>query len=539
MTDAPLVSTVLIFYNEERFLAEAVQSALAQTFESWELLLVDDGSKDGSSELARGYARRHPDRIRYLEHPGHANLGMSATRNLGINSARGMYLSFLDADDVWLPRKLEQQVALIQANPRAAMVVGLTQWWYGWTGVIADSNRDFVQTLPVPLDTVVAPPAILTAFLKDEYASIADILVTREAAQAVGGYESTFRGLYEDQAFHAKICAAYPVYLSHQTWYRYRQHPDSCVAAADVAGEKPAARRRYLTWLDAYLQKAGVTDRELLKALSNELLPYRSPGLARVRNMWRGAALGGKRLVPRLLSPKLRHAAARWRQNRIWPPVGFVRMGHLRRLTPFSRDWGFSRGRPVDRYYIESFLERPSADVRGRALEIADATYIRRFGGDRVTAIDVLHSPVGDPGPEVTILDDLTTGESIPSNAFDCIILTQTLLLVYDVRAVIRTVQRILRPGGVALVTVPGITPYNHSETDTWGQYWSFTSRSIVALFAEFFPREGLTVSTYGNVLTSSAFLYSMSAEDLTREELDAHDPDFELIICLRVQKPA
>ena len=145
MSEAPLVSIVLIFYNEERFLPEAVESVLAQTFQSWELLLVDDGSKDGSSELAHAYARQDPTRIRYLEHPGHGNMGMSATRNLGINSARGVYLSFLDADDVWLPGKLEQQVALMRANPRAAMVVGLTEWWYGWTGVVADSSRDFVQ----------------------------------------------------------------------------------------------------------------------------------------------------------------------------------------------------------------------------------------------------------------------------------------------------------------------------------------------------------------------------------------------------------
>ena len=316
MSEAPLVSIVLIFYNEERFLPEAVESVLAQTFQSWELLLVDDGSKDGSSELAHAYARQDPTRIRYLEHPGHGNMGMSATRNLGINSAGREYLTFLDADDVWLPGKLEQQVALMRANPRAAMVVGLTEWWYGWTGVVADSSRDFVQHLPVPLDTVVEPPVLLTAFLRDEFASLADILVKREAVQAVGGYESTFRGMYEDQVFHAKICAAYAVYVSHQTWYRYRQHLDSCVAVADAAGAKPIARGKYLEWLDAYLQTTRVADPELHRTLRSELLPYRHPTLGFIRARWRIVALGVKAWI-KVAFPRPYYAVSRWRHDGI------------------------------------------------------------------------------------------------------------------------------------------------------------------------------------------------------------------------------
>jgi len=212
-------------------------------------------------------------------------------------------------------------------------------------------------------------------------------------------------------------------------------------------------------------------------------------------------------------------------------------MGQLRRTAPFSTDWGFTRGLPIDRHYIESFLGQYSSDVQGRTLEVADASYTRRFGGSKVTQIDVLFAPVGDPGPEVTIIADLVQGDAIPSNTFDCVILTQTLLLVYDLKTAIRTVHRILKPGGVALVTVPGITPYNHRHTDTWGQYWSFTSRSMMALFGECFPTAGLTVSSYGNVLTAASFLYGLACEDLTPEELDAHHPDYEVIIALRAQK--
>src|SRR5262249_44847302 len=131
----PLVSVVTIFLDaDERFFEEAIASVFAQTYTNWELLLVDDGSTNGSSEIARRYAREHADRIRYLEHPGHQNRGMSATRNLGVRHARGEYVGLLDADDIWLPEKLERQVAILEAHPEAGMVYGPTLVWYGWTG---------------------------------------------------------------------------------------------------------------------------------------------------------------------------------------------------------------------------------------------------------------------------------------------------------------------------------------------------------------------------------------------------------------------
>src|SRR5262249_39242789 len=105
----PEVSVVVIFLNEARFLPEAVDSVFAQTHECWELLLVDDGSMDASSSIARRIAELHPGRVRYLEHDGHVNRGRSSSRNLGIHHARGQFVAFLDADDVWFPRKLERQ----------------------------------------------------------------------------------------------------------------------------------------------------------------------------------------------------------------------------------------------------------------------------------------------------------------------------------------------------------------------------------------------------------------------------------------------
>ncbi|MDT7947006.1 MAG: methyltransferase domain-containing protein [Thermoflexus sp.] len=169
-------------------------------------------------------------------------------------------------------------------------------------------------------------------------------------------------------------------------------------------------------------------------------------------------------------------------------------------------------------------------------LEIGDDTYTRRFGGDRVARSDVLHVQEGNP--KATIVADLTCADSIPSDTFDCIIFTQTLHVIYDVRAAIRHLHRILKPGGVLLATFPGISQINRYDMDRWGDYWRFTTLSARRLFEEVFPPGNVTVRAYGNVLAAVAFLHGLSAEELRREELDYHDPDYELIITVRAVKP-
>ena len=162
MSSKPLVSAIVIFLNAGKFIEEAIESIFAQTYNNWELLLVDDGSTDGSTQIALRYAEQYPEKVRYLEHPGHQNRGMSAARNLGISQAKGEYIAFLDADDVWLPYKLEQQVALLESRPEAGMVYGNTQYWCGWTGRPEDIRRDFVPELGVRTDALFKPPTLLT-----------------------------------------------------------------------------------------------------------------------------------------------------------------------------------------------------------------------------------------------------------------------------------------------------------------------------------------------------------------------------------------
>jgi SAM-dependent methyltransferase len=219
-----------------------------------------------------------------------------------------------------------------------------------------------------------------------------------------------------------------------------------------------------------------------------------------------------------------------------WPPVGWVRLGHLRRLKPISTAYGFERGLPVDRYYIERFLTAHVLDIQGHVLEIKDDMYTSRFGGDRVTKSDILHIEGGNP--VATIVADLTHASHIPSNSFDCIILTQTLHLIYDVRAALATLFRTLKPGGVLLTTVSGISKISRADMDRWGHHWSFTTRSSRRLFEEFFPSTHVSVQAYGNVLTAIASLHGLASEELRQPALDYFDPDYELLITIRALKP-
>jgi SAM-dependent methyltransferase len=217
------------------------------------------------------------------------------------------------------------------------------------------------------------------------------------------------------------------------------------------------------------------------------------------------------------------------------PSIGEIDFGGLRRLTPISREFGYDRGLPVDRYYIERFLAQHSGDIRGRVLEIGDDSYTRRFGGERVNRSDVLH--VNKRNPVATFIGDLTKAEHLPPEAFDCFIVTQTLHLIYDVRVALKNIYRILKPGGIVLATVPGISQIS---IDEWADYWcwSFTRLSIGRLFAEIFPTRAVDIDAHGNVLAAIAFLHGVAMEELRREELDYRDPCYDLLITIRAVKP-
>lgn len=212
------------------------------------------------------------------------------------------------------------------------------------------------------------------------------------------------------------------------------------------------------------------------------------------------------------------------------PRPGRVDFGDLRRVAPIAADFGYERGGPVDRYYIERFLAEHAADIAGRVLEVGDATYTRRYGGARVTRAEVLH--IDDSSPEATFIGDLADESVLAGQQFDAVVLTQTLHLVYDFRAAMRHLSAALRPGGVLLLTVPGIS---NLAGDRWGDGWhySFTQHSLARLLGEDFDGS-FTLSSHGNVLAAVAFLHGLGAPELSPAELDEVDAKYAIVHTVR-----
>ena len=620
-TQNPLVSVVMIFLDEEPFIQEAIESVLAQDYPHWELLLVDDGSGDRSAAIARAAAERLGPKARYLEHPGRENRGTGPSRNLGARHARGQYLAFLDADDVWLPSALGTAVRLLEAHPAAGMLYGNTERWRSWTGQPAgqeqDSQDHVAQIFGRP-GSLAYPPELLRLFDREPYAvpCVCSLLVRRRLFEEIGGFEERFTGLFEDQAFYVKVCARSVVYVTGECWSRYRQHPASICAAAAREGQVEAARRDFRHWRQAYLQAQGIPPQDLEAARGAEgdhrrleeayasRLAELEGGKAWLEEQWRAwkgvaeerersiaelkdwieelergkawlAAELGRREQPgqgllgraRRLGGLFRPApdesrpapggepaanapaapvqpeggeqtpegqpppepALPEREAAGWSPRGWP-------LQPVSRAWGFDRGLPVDRYYIEKFLQSRAPDIRGQVLEIGDRAYTTRFGGERVAVSDVLHVVEGNP--QATLVGDLAAPGSLPPERFDCAILTQTLHLIYDLRLALQNLYRSLKPGGVLLATFPGISRLSVSEwPGSW--HWGLTRHSAARLFAEVFPPGCLQVEAFGNVLAASAFLYGFAAGELRPEDLEHRDPEFDLLVAVRALKPA
>lgn len=207
-----------------------------------------------------------------------------------------------------------------------------------------------------------------------------------------------------------------------------------------------------------------------------------------------------------------------------------IRLGRIGASRPLSDNWGYDRGTPIDRYYIEDFLSRHAADVHGRVLEVQEDDYSRRFGGERVTHQDILN--VDNCNPRATIIGDLADAATLPAGKFDCVILTQTLHLVFDMAAALANVRRSLKPGGVLLITVPGITPVGPHEDYDW--YWSLTEQSLRRLLHGAFDPEKVTFAAYGNLFAATAFLHAAAVQEVSRRKLDRFDPAYPVTIAAR-----
>lgn len=209
------------------------------------------------------------------------------------------------------------------------------------------------------------------------------------------------------------------------------------------------------------------------------------------------------------------------------------------KLEPVTRDFGYSVGQPIDRYYIDLFLEQHCEDIHGCVMEIADSNYTKRFGGSRVVKSEVLHTRENE---NATLIGDLATGQGIPRNSYDCIILTQTLPFIYDVKSAIANCHKALKHGGVLLCTVNGISQISRYDMDRWGDFWRFTNLSIKQLLLESFEpsaekSEPVSVTTFGNILTATAFLKGLPSQELQLNEMNHHDQYYQVLIGARALK--
>jgi glycosyltransferase involved in cell wall biosynthesis len=271
------VSIIVPFFNAGEFLEETIASVFAQTYGHWQLILVDDGSGDASTDIATRYAQEYPGRVSYFDHHQHQNRGVCFSRNLGVKQATGEYFALLDADDLWLPHKLERQLAIFRAYPTAGLVFGVSQYWVSWTGRAEDLQKDTLPPLGIKLNTLFTPPSLLFSLYPLGHGGApcpSDLLLKRELVERIGGFEEEFDSqrayqLYEDQAFLVKAYLASPVFAAEECWTKYRMHPGSCMARFLQDDQRHAASRSFFCdWLEKYLARHQIDNEDIWSAVT-------------------------------------------------------------------------------------------------------------------------------------------------------------------------------------------------------------------------------------------------------------------------------
>jgi glycosyltransferase involved in cell wall biosynthesis len=524
------VSVVITTYNHAHFLDEALTSVFGQTRTPADVIVVDDGSTDRPQDVLSAWPG-----VRLIRQD---NRGLAAARNTGLNASISEYVLFLDADDLLAPSAIAAGLDCFERSPDAGFVYGAHRR--------IDVNRH-------PVGGFVYHPIhgdAFAAFLEGNLVGMhGAVLYRRDVLVQAGGFDEEL-SLCEDYDVYLRISRRHPV-ASHSTEIAlYRWHgtnmssdPRSMLRAAlhvlganrpdrtDTPERREAWRRGRRAWRNWYegeaFQSAITSGRSLMAA---GLLAASVSPVSALRHGVRGALQTAKRRLP---VPVARTAS---RVLHIGDPRGFgrVRLGDLDSTAPVSLDFGWDRGQPVDRYYIESFLAAHAADVKGHVLEVGDDSYSKRFGGERVLEQDVLHVRKGHPG--ATITGDIAEPGVLPSSAFDCIVVTQTLHLVYDMRAAMENLHAALKPGGVLLLTVPGICQIDRGEwAESW--YWALMPAAVRRLIADAFGVAPVEVIADGNVYAATSFLQGLALEEIDRDKLDYRDPAYPIVVSARAEK--
>jgi glycosyltransferase involved in cell wall biosynthesis len=521
MTDSNgcAVAVVIPTFNHAHFLSEALDSVMGQTRPVDEIVVVDDGSQDDPAAVVA----RHPG-VRLIRQE---NAGLSAARNRGLAAIKSDRVTFLDADDILCPAAIANNIALLAQHPEAGFVYG------AYDRVDVGRRRlSGPHFRPVPSD---AANAML---IGNPVAMHGTVLYDVARLREVGGFDITL-GSCEDYDVYIRLARRHPVFCHPELTASYRAHGGNmsedpvkmlhwALHVLKRYRPTPANRDASRAWADAerfwkrhYCEVAahGAGRKNMAGAFMLVLRTFR---LAPIETAWH---------VLRAVKRRVQRISARYNHPSV--PVGAIDMGQLASLEPISRSFGYDRGTPIDRYYIENFLEQHSADIRGRVLEIGDASYCRRFDSG-ITRQDVLH--VSPDAPEATIRGDLGQPGVLPEAAFNCMVITQTLHLIIDVREAIARMYAALRPGGVLLLTVPGISPIDHDDWKSiW--YWSMTGQSVTRLFGDAFGPQAIEVTVHGNVYAATCFLQGMALEEVRRDWLDRQDSSYPVIIAVRAKR--
>ncbi len=268
--DKDLVSVIIPFLNGGNWLAEAIESVLGQSYPHWQAILIDDGSKEEASNIAKEYSYKYPKKIFYCEHPGHVNKGVTVSRNLGIKLSGGSFIAFLDADDCWLPEKLLHQLELFKLHPEAAMICEASRFWFSWNNV---NEKDVVVNIGAA-PGLHRPPALIKTLYPlglGQPPCPTGITIKREAFDRSGGFEESFTGvyqLYEDQAFLSKIYLKENVFISGTANNLYRKRPGSLTGTAEDEAHYKKVRLFFLDWLEQHIKQQQIKDESILQLIS-------------------------------------------------------------------------------------------------------------------------------------------------------------------------------------------------------------------------------------------------------------------------------
>jgi glycosyltransferase involved in cell wall biosynthesis len=534
----PLVSVVITGYNHAHFISRAIKSVLTQTYSNIEIVVIDDGSTDDTKNVVQSFGG--------VIYHYQDNAGLSAARNKGVKISRGEYLVFLDADDWLYQYAIATNLNFLVENPSWAFVSGGHDKVNQWEAIIEDdhvcdvSGNHFIH------------------FLQGNYVGMHAAVMYRRFVFDEFQFDPELRAC-EDYDLYLSVTRKYPVGCHDQKLAAYFIHDQNMSGNIPLMLENvlhvlnrqkksltsPDEKEAYVqgvrNWSEYYGMKIALRLQRTLETKSEWPTPteikflFRNKPVELVRYYTKKLLFEAGEIVKDKLPQRFLlslHRTGLYRNFKL--PVGTIDLGDFDRIVPFSDDFGYDRGGPIDRYYIENFLDQNHKSITGRVLEIGDNEYTLRFGEQNKLQSEILH--VDSNNDKATIIGDITNLPQIPTGIFDCIILTQTLQLIYDFKKALETCYRILKPGGVLLMTVPGISQV---DKGLWKDYWlwSFTDTSMRKVMKETFNGSEIDIQTYGNVKVASGFLYGMGLPEIDTKSLNYHDPQYQVIISVKAVK--